>query len=168
MDDLKIMADRGWKVRQRRFGPTICFSYPSQTHSISVTGDKCQLNCAHCGGHYLHHMKALENEFNCKNSLARSLLISGGCTMDGKVPIRDHVERLTLLKQGKRSNVHVGFVQEDGINGKAFETSGCPDCNRPYYDESPRGVIFNYYRLLVAGEIRQAILESGVVRDVES
>lgn len=88
--------------------------------------------------------------------------------MDGKVPIRDHVERLALLTQAKRCNVHVGFVQEDDINGKAFETSGCPDCNRPYYNESPRGVIFNYYRLLVAGEIRQAILESGVVRDVES
>ena len=25
-----------------------------------------------------------------------------------------------------------------------FMTSGCPNCNRPYYNESPRGPIFNY------------------------
>jgi hypothetical protein len=62
MDDLKTTVDKGRKVRQCHFGPTICFSYPSQTLSIIVTGDKCQLNCAHYVGHYLQHMKALQEE----------------------------------------------------------------------------------------------------------
>jgi biotin synthase len=31
-----------------------------------------------------------------------------------------------------------------GDTGKAFQTRGCPDCNRPYYTESPKGPIFNY------------------------
>jgi len=29
-------------------------------------------------------------------------------------------------------------------NPTIFMTSGCPNCNRPYYNESPRGPIFNY------------------------
>lgn len=33
------------------------------------------------------------------------------------------------------------------ISKDAFLTSGCPDCNRPYYNESPRGPIYNYPNL---------------------
>ena len=29
-------------------------------------------------------------------------------------------------------------------DGVAFRTSGCPDCNRPYYNEKPSGPIYNY------------------------
>jgi biotin synthase len=30
--------------------------------------------------------------------------------------------------------------------GEPFRTSGCPDCNRPYYNEKPSGPIYNYPR----------------------
>ncbi len=30
--------------------------------------------------------------------------------------------------------------------GEPFRTSGCPGCNRPYYNERPGGPIFNYPR----------------------
>ena len=30
------------------------------------------------------------------------------------------------------------------IRPQAFQTSGCPDCNRPYYNEKPGGVMYNY------------------------
>ncbi len=42
-------------------------------------------------------------------------------------------------------------------NGAAFRTSGCPDCNRPYYNERPGGLTYNYARPLTAEEIEQAI-----------
>jgi biotin synthase len=29
---------------------------------------------------------------------------------------------------------------------EAFETSGCPGCNRPYYTSRPKGPIYNYPR----------------------
>jgi biotin synthase-related radical SAM superfamily protein len=29
-------------------------------------------------------------------------------------------------------------------SGLPFLTSGCPDCNRPYYNEKPRGPLYNY------------------------
>ncbi len=40
-------------------------------------------------------------------------------------------------------------------SGKAFETSGCQGCNRPYYNESARGFIYNYPRPLSVEEARQ-------------
>jgi biotin synthase len=30
-------------------------------------------------------------------------------------------------------------------DGWAFRTSGCPDCNRPYYNEHPGGELYNYH-----------------------
>jgi len=38
-------------------------------------------------------------------------------------------------------------------SGKPFLTSGCPDCNRPYYNEKPSGPIYNYPKKLAASEL---------------
>lgn len=40
--------------------------------------------------------------------------------------------------------------------GQPFLTSGCPDCNRPYYNEKPSGPIYNYPRPLMEKEVEQA------------
>ncbi|MBM4401531.1 MAG: hypothetical protein FJ045_06240 [Crenarchaeota archaeon] len=37
--------------------------------------------------------------------------------------------------------------------GKPFLTSGCPDCNRPFYNEKPSGPIYNYPRNICLEEI---------------
>jgi biotin synthase len=46
-------------------------------------------------------------------------------------------------------------------NGDAFRTSGCPDCNRPFYNERPGGPMYNYARTLSDDEMQQAIRETG-------
>jgi lipoyl synthase len=38
-------------------------------------------------------------------------------------------------------------------SGLPFQTSGCPDCNRPYYNEKPSGPIYNYPKKLQKEEI---------------
>jgi biotin synthase-related radical SAM superfamily protein len=38
-------------------------------------------------------------------------------------------------------------------DGKPFETTGCPDCNRPYYNEKPSGPIYNYPKPATREEI---------------
>ncbi len=43
--------------------------------------------------------------------------------------------------------------------GAPFLTSGCPDCNRPYYNEKPSGPIYNYPRPPTREEIAQAMRE---------
>ena len=42
-------------------------------------------------------------------------------------------------------------------NGDAFRTSGCGDCNRPYYNERPGQTFYNYPRALSASEFSQAL-----------
>lgn len=57
--------------------------------------------------------------------------------------------------------VHYGIsiseLKELLNDGTAFQTSGCPDCNRPYYNEKPGGIIYNYPRGLTHDEITEAI-----------
>jgi biotin synthase-related radical SAM superfamily protein len=48
-------------------------------------------------------------------------------------------------------------------SGAAFQTSGCKDCNRPYYNERPSGPLYNYPRPLSQEEIAEAIAATGLV-----
>jgi biotin synthase len=50
------------------------------------------------------------------------------------------------------------------VAGEAFRTSGCPDCNRPFYNEQPGGPLYNYPRPLAAGEALRAIQEMEIER----
>jgi len=43
--------------------------------------------------------------------------------------------------------------------GEPFLTSGCPDCNRPYYNEKPSGPIYNYPRPMTEKETWQVLRE---------
>ena len=45
-------------------------------------------------------------------------------------------------------------------SGEAFRTSGCPDCNRPFYNERPSGPLYNYPRPLTATEAEAAVDEA--------
>ncbi|MEM2953054.1 MAG: radical SAM protein [Candidatus Bathyarchaeia archaeon] len=44
-------------------------------------------------------------------------------------------------------------------SGEPFRTSGCPGCNRPYYNEKPSGPIYNYPRSLSPKELQKVIEE---------
>lgn len=35
-------------------------------------------------------------------------------------------------------------LKQKELKPAAFQTSGCPDCNRPYYNERPSGTIYNH------------------------
>ncbi len=41
--------------------------------------------------------------------------------------------------------------------GGAFQTVGCQGCNRPYYNERPGGIIYNYPRPLTEAEAKEAL-----------
>jgi biotin synthase len=49
-------------------------------------------------------------------------------------------------------------------SGAAFQTSGCKDCNRPYYNERPSGPLYNYPRPLSYDEVMEAIAATGMVK----
>ena len=55
------------------------------------------------------------------------------------------------------------------VGGDAFRTSGCKDCNRPYYNEHPGGFMYNHPRPLTADEATEAIeLTLSGIRDTAS
>jgi len=59
------------------------------------------------------------------------------------------------IKEGRIKKIEVPLEEKDKImRGLPFLTSGCPGCNRPYYNEHPGGVIYNYPSLPVNGKER--------------
>lgn len=100
------------RVPMQRRTSTIRFTRPTATLPISLTGNWCALNCAHCGGHYLTHMRPV---WHASPNGAKSLLISGGCDAQGRVPVTRHLETIANLRPGHRLNWHVGFIEEEAI-----------------------------------------------------
>ena len=49
-------------------------------------------------------------------------------------------------------------------SGEAFQTSGCPDCNRPYYNDHPGRLLYNYHYPPSGSETEAAILQSGLIK----
>ena len=52
-----------------------------------------------------------------------------------------------------------GGVDLDAVlrDGVAFMTTGCPGCNRPFYNERPSGPFYNYPRPLTEDEIKEEL-----------
>lgn len=63
-----------------------------------------------------------------------------------------------------RINMDSEELVEHLSNGIAFRVSGCPGCNRPYYNERPGGVMYNFPRQLKEEELRVAVEDTGMVK----
>lgn len=53
-------------------------------------------------------------------------------------------------------------LREHLADGQAFETSGCSGCNRPFYNEAPRGPWYNFPRPLTAEEVKGELARIGL------
>jgi len=90
--------------------------------AISITGSQCALNCEHCNKKYLDGMKNLQNNEDLKKFLYKhyenngvGVLISGGCKLDGSVPLRNFIDTIKEIKRNTRLiiNVHTGLLSEN-------------------------------------------------------
>jgi len=98
--------------------------------------------------------------------------VAGTALESGSQPSLDHYRRIQiahyLITNGKARYENMAFNSDGCVNGfgvsknkllqtirsgKPFLTSGCPDCNRPYYNERPGGHLYNYPRILMSEEI---------------
>jgi len=72
------------------------------------------------------------------------------------------VERFGFSAEGRITDFGLDQERLERIlaEGRAFQTSGCPGCNRPYYNERPGGTMYNYPRPLTPDEAREAIREA--------
>jgi uncharacterized radical SAM superfamily protein len=153
MPDLEAELDAAWRVRQAHFSPEITFAYPLDTALISLTGDQCALQCAHCAGHYLCHMQPV---WAARVEGATSALISGGCDLEGRVPVTEYLEQIQALHRGHRLNWHVGLIDEDDMQAIAphvdvisFDVVGDTETIREVYglDKTPADYAETYSML---------------------
>ena len=61
------------------------------------------------------------------------------------------------VEDGKIVELKLKKYEREILRGLPFLTSGCPGCNRPYYNERPSGKIYNYPRILTGEEIKKAV-----------
>ena len=100
-------------VRAARLPRKVVFARPSSTMAISVTGPQCALDCAHCGRHYLAGMKPVSHALETvRERRPKSVLLSGGCDLAGRVPLGDWPRRVVESAPGVRINCHAGLVSD--------------------------------------------------------
>jgi len=104
--------------------------------NISITGEKCELNCPHCKTHLLKGMDFLTSSAMLENFIygklktgkLKGFLISGGFDKNGKLPLRDYLGTLKKIKSNYpylKIYAHAGFVdfteaaeiKDSGIDG---------------------------------------------------
>ncbi len=89
---------------------------------ISITGGACALGCDYCRGHYLHGMEYATSPKELYDTIrylvkkgARGVLVSGGFTREGRLPVEPFIP---VLKQAKKDfdlviSVHTGVIDKE-------------------------------------------------------
>lgn len=130
---------KAWALRQQCHPPTILFAVPGVKRyetehyrntphrfaSVSVTGERCALQCEHCRGELLKGMISAPTPQMLVNVGRRlveqgceGLLISGGAGRDGGVPLKPFLEAIARLKEwGLRVVVHTGLPDRETAEG---------------------------------------------------
>ncbi len=77
------------------------------------------------------------------------LIVQGQVRAEGmRFDEAGHLVDYGILNERLRALLH---------DGEPFRTSGCPGCNRPYYNERPGGTIYNYPQPLTPEQARAAV-----------
>lgn len=114
------LVNTAGEITRKNFQNIVHCYFPGKKFPpISITGTWCALNCKHCGKHYLKHMisaptpsKLFETCLKLHEKGAIGVLISGGSTENGYVPLENFMD---VLRQVKREtnliiNVHTGLI----------------------------------------------------------
>lgn len=155
----------GFAVRQANFADTIEFyapglkrwetpewkpSNPRRFLPVSVTGSACALSCDHCQAKVLEGMisvKAGEDLFDLAASLkaqgSEGLLVSGGSTKAGGVPMLGHLKHVPRIKEelGMKVIAHSGVVSpalaralaDAGVDGVMLDIIGADETIHDVY-----------------------------------
>lgn len=110
-------------IKVREIPKKVKVFYPgTKFPAISISGDKCELNCSHCGKQYLKHMltadtpdKLMQICMNLSKKGANGALISGGCDQNGHVMFEEYLDTITKIKQNTELvlNIHTGIIDHN-------------------------------------------------------
>jgi len=86
--------------------------------------------------------------------IARYLMLNGISRFENmRFDSQDRVDNF-----GIRKNAFMRIVRTEA----PFRTSGCPDCNRPYYNEKPSGPLYNYPKRISHEDLSEIERQLGV------
>ncbi len=133
------LAEMAWRERMSNFPARLFASAPgakryhnaffaSRSRSfvnLTVTGEACALGCDHCRGKLLQTMVSVADPAelvsraeDLRRDGAKGVLLSGGCTSDGRVPLDGHLEAIAKVKEmGLTVLVHGGLVERETARG---------------------------------------------------
>ncbi len=107
------LLERAWEIRKSNFEPNLHVSVPSaKTYitdhyknkkdrfvNISLTGEKCALNCEHCKRKLLSTMVPAQDPKKLRSvgdelikKGCKGVLISGGASLSGMVPLEGYFD----------------------------------------------------------------------------
>ena len=130
-------------VSQEKNGKKITL-YKNAFPPVSVTGEKCSLDCHHCGMHYLKHMTpARTNEQlveycqKLQNQGVPGIVLSGGSRGDGVVPlealedgireVKDRTDLSILAHTGPINRREADILGRAGLDGSLLDVVGSAD-----------------------------------------
>lgn len=129
---LETLLEAAWAAARRHLSPRLVVSAPGNKRyragqfcnhrscfpNVSVTGASCALGCDHCGAQLLERMIPAGDPAAFARLVeglaargASGLLVTGGCTPAGEVPLEPFLEGLARAAAlGLRVVVHTGLV----------------------------------------------------------
>jgi hypothetical protein len=121
--ELKPFFNLARSITSQNFGNILKIYVPDKKFpAISLTGSKCALHCEHCNEKYLKDMEPILNNkdleaflLNHAENQGIGALISGGCELDGSVPLFEFIETIKKIKSQTKLiiNTHTGLLNED-------------------------------------------------------
>jgi uncharacterized radical SAM superfamily protein len=99
-------------------------SYPS----VSITGEKCELQCNHCKGTLLESMisattpkELIQVGEKLSQTGAQGMLLTGGCSYQGKLPWKDFIPAIYYCKNHLQLliSAHTGLLDRETAEGLA-------------------------------------------------
>lgn len=137
LEDLLAQArERSWSTHGRTItfyvpGMFVCDGVRGKYPAVSITGERCALNCDHCGGSLLKTMipaQTPEDLLRVCRRLERAghvgVLLSGGCDEQGRLPWPLFFEAIGKITRttGLYVSVHCGLVEEE--TARALKQAG--------------------------------------------
>jgi hypothetical protein len=121
-DDIEPFLQLSKNITLQNFHNNLKIYIPNKKFpAISVTGNECALECAHCDKKYLAGMKPITSNKDLEEFLmdlskegGKGVLLSGGCEPDGSVPLLNYLDTVKKVKSKTNLiiNTHTGLLNE--------------------------------------------------------
>jgi lipoyl synthase len=150
-NELKALIAEAALIHGKNFGREINFCLTGDAFpALSLTGSACALTCKHCERKLIERLPGVATPSALKRACmkarlrgAKGVLLTGGCTKDGKVPLHEFLPVIKEIKKetGMLLIAHTGIseekeameVKDAGIDGVCLDVVGSEETTQEIY-----------------------------------